>query len=80
MIELTCSKCGKIVRHKEADKFIYEGWKYYGDVEYCPKCSKTCSKIVTERYAMAYHLLHKLSLKIEIIEHNYRALEKKVKI
>lgn len=61
MVELQCSWCGLIVRHREAEKFIEEGWRHYGAVEYCPKHSAELKKINHDKYSMALYLLHKLS-------------------
>lgn len=76
VIELFCSKCGIHVRHKEAGKFIKEGWRHFGDVEYCPKCSKTVNSIDTEKYSMALYLLSNLSTEIERLQKAERLLSK----
>lgn len=61
MVELMCSWCGRRTRHREAETFINEGWRHYGSVPYCPKCTKIVKKIDTDKYNMALFLLEMLS-------------------
>lgn len=61
MVELICSSCGRRTRHREAAMFIKEGWRHFGDVPYCPRCSGFLKNIDHDEYSMALYLLHVLS-------------------
>lgn len=78
MIRLCCSKCGLQVRHKEAGLFIKDGWRHYGDVAYCPRCTKVVSNIITDPNSMAWYLLHRLSSEIIELESTIKCCEKEI--
>lgn len=82
MVELMCSRCGKRERHKDAVKFVQNGWGFCGSADYCRKCSRDLEKdesslVHSHPRDVTFHLLHMVSMELEVMQHNERVRCKK---
>lgn len=64
MMQIQCSRCGKIKSFRytvlNTMKLIDEGWGSYGRVLYCPECTKTWNERNDKPMAGAMNTAHNI--------------------